>query len=84
MRLLGGEAGLLVVGRGTPVQSTRSSPGSFAVRTSSARCQANGIDEGVGHVGERDGATKGDAALTSEFHEPGDKGAGLVDFGDFA
>src|SRR5437762_107509 len=46
--------------------------------------QANGVDEGVGHVGERDGSTHGDAALACELHEPGDKGADLVDFGNFA
>jgi hypothetical protein len=46
--------------------------------------QANGIDKGIGHVGERDGATEGDAALASELHESSDKGADLVDFGDFA
>jgi hypothetical protein len=45
--------------------------------------QAYGINEGVGHIGERDGAPEGDASLTSEFHKPGDKGADLVDFGDF-
>src|SRR5438874_4854710 len=39
--------------------------------------QANGVDEGVGHVGERDGSTHGDAALACELHEPGDKGADL-------
>ena len=37
--------------------------------------EANGVDERVGHVGERDGATEGDAVLAGEFREPGDGGA---------
>ena len=32
----------------------------------------------------RDGASEGDAVLASEFHELGDEGADLMDFGDFA
>jgi hypothetical protein len=32
----------------------------------------------------RETVRREDAALTSEFHEPGDKGADLVDFGDSA
>jgi len=46
--------------------------------------EANGVDKGVGHVGEGDGAAEGDAALASEFHELGDEGADLTDFGDVA
>lgn len=45
--------------------------------------EANGVDEGVGHVGEGDGTAEGDAALASEFHELGDEGADFMDFGDF-
>jgi len=46
--------------------------------------EAEGVDEGVGHVGEDRGAMSADAVVASEGDEFGDEGADLMDFSDLA